>query len=336
MEYEVGATVGPPAPDPKRKVRAMNHRAIRRGCPVLSVLLMILICIPAGAASAKDFHHEFEAEAFDNIPSFGNWHPAEGTGWYIKEHIHATSQGIGVCDAFNEGAEMFKKLSEPIPAGEVGVFARFYAMRGGTKNAVEISLGNRKPGGEFEAVESFTVEWGDEYRGYFWAGERVATDKACDTIRVKAAKVGRTGIGDNPEQEYAMIWFDQIMLTTNEDVKIGKRGRLEKPKTATPVGEASEAHKQAKAFLEKNTDISLPYVPDKGNLLFNSGFELGFEPWWYTPDNTSAAFHLSYKDVSGQAARHGQYGLRAQLEQAAPSIVLGRWPVVSSPTPSTR
>jgi len=285
----------------------------------LLTALALAAATPCVADDNTTFYHDFEAEAFDNVPSYGNWHPAAGTGWYIKEHVHASSQGIGICDAHNVGAEMFKTLTEPLPAGTVKAYCRVYAMRGGSENAFEVALGNGT-GEAFQPVAAYQARWGAGPRGYFWLGEPLKLDKPCRTIRLKALQAGRTGIGDNPEQEYGVIWFDRIYLSNDPDVTLKETrtgGQLVKPPAAQAVQQPSAAHKAAQSWLEKNTPSELPKPPAKGNLLFNAGFELGFEPWWFTPDRSTGpkAFHLAHEDLSAEAARHGKYGLAAKLEQ---------------------
>ena len=100
---------------------------------------------------------ELEAKSFDGIPCYSNWHPAKGIGWYVKEHIHASGRAVAICDGYNVGAAMQKRLPAPVPAGTVRAFVRVYRMHGGTRNAIEVSLGTVEEGA-FRAAAARSIE----------------------------------------------------------------------------------------------------------------------------------------------------------------------------------
>lgn len=303
----------------------MRRRILSCVCVALS-----LVAVGSVEAAGKPYHAELEAEAFDNVPCFGNWHAEKGTGWYGKEHVHASGQAVAICDQFNVGAAMLKKLGEPIPPGKVNVFAYVYRMRGGERNAIEVALGTLKDG-QFQSHSSCVFSWDDSVRGgYIWLKHELELNAACDTVRVEATEVTRTGIGDNPEQEYAYIFFDKLYLTNSPDVKIQPsrwKAKLIKPEKARSTY-VSREHSQAQEFLKKQkAEVSLP-EPGAGNRLRNSGFELGVEPWWFAPDSFQEGYNLTVDNLDRKAPFQGKCSLRVPLApyRAAFAGSVACWP----------
>ena len=292
----------------------MTHRWLR-ACIVFLAFAAFAFCEPA-PERAKDYYHaEFEAEAFDGLSYYGNWHPEKGTGWYAKEHIHGSGQGVAICDQLNLGAEMTKRLDEPAPAGKLNAFVHVYKMRGGGKNTIELSLG-RLEGDRFESSASGLFSWDSSSKGgYIWLKQVLELPAACDTVRIKAVEITRTGIGDNPEQEYAYIFFDKVCLTDSPDVKIQPsnwRDTLTLPKKARSSF-VSEAHRKAEEYQEtQKVERSLPEA-GAGNLIPNSGFELGMTPWWFTPDSFQEGCNLTFRDLDTKQPFQGKYSLRMPL-----------------------
>ena len=90
----------------------------------ICAVLVPLQAEDAGGNAPEAFRLIFEAEAFDGLPFYGNWYSKEGIGWYTKEHRHALSRAVVVCDEQNREAEMLKRLAKLIPAGEFKIFLR--------------------------------------------------------------------------------------------------------------------------------------------------------------------------------------------------------------------
>jgi len=292
----------------------MGNRTLQT-CLAFLAFAALLPGEPTPEQTKDCYHAEFEAEAFDGLSYYGNWHPEKGTGWYAKEHIHGSGQGVAICDQFNLGAEMTRKLEEPVPAGKLNAFAHVYKMRGGGKNSIELSLG-KFDDGKFVSAASGLFSWDSSTKGgYIWLKQELKVPAACDTVRIRAAEITRTGIGDNPEQEYAYLFFDKVYLTDSPDIKIQSsrwRDKLTLPEKARSTF-VSEAHQKAEEY-QKNQTVARP-LPDvgDGNLIPNSGFELGMTPWWFTPDSFQEGCNLTFRDLDAKQPFHGKYSLRMQL-----------------------
>ena len=286
--------------------------------PLCTVLPLLALAEPQPAEerAGPSYQAEFEAEAFDGLSFYGNWHPEKGTGWYAKEHIHASGQGVAICDEFNVGAAMLRKLRTPCPAGKLNAFVHVYKMRGGGKNSIELALGT-VAGGEFRAAATGLLSWDSSAKGgYIWLKQELELAVECDTVRARATEVTRTGIGDNPEQDYAYLFFDKVYLTDSPEIKIKPhrwRSTLTIPEKTTSTF-VSAGHRRAEEFQKRqNAEASLPEVRRR-NLIRNSGFELGMKPWWFTPDSFQEACDLGFDDLDTREPFQGKRSLRIALK----------------------
>lgn len=261
----------------------------------IAVALMSGCCL-----GGESYRLTIEAEDFDNLAVYGNWIHEKGLGWYVKEHRHASGRAFVVCDAADAGAEMSKRLQQPIPAGDVKVFLNVVLMRVGPGNSVEVALGNLEDA-VFVPTGATTFKWALG-SGYSWFESKVSTKKPSSVVRIKAVEIQCKGIGDVPEEPGARVILDSICLTDNPDAKV-VAGRMGRGMLVFPQPPAQETEGP------KPVEAPKPKLP-KGNLLPDGSFEYGHKPPWLHAVDMYHAYDTTILNLDTTTKVHGLRSLR--------------------------
>gem|GEM_PF-6742728 len=296
----------------------------------ICAVLVPLQAEDAGGNAPEAFRLIFEAEAFDGLPFYGNWYSKEGIGWYTKEHRHALSRAVVVCDEQNREAEMLKRLAKLIPAGEFKIFLRVVMMRMGLGNTIKLEFGNWR-NKAFERVEEIYIQW-RLGSGYGWLRQSVELSAPCTHIRVTAVKVDCKGIGDVPEDPLAKIILDQFIITNEVKARLEPdpklRGRYivvlpgeEKPEAQEKiVPEAVPSpHTGTNVLTKRASGDSILDVPEfdvptsANNLIPNGSFEYSLRPNWRAKLNFFHGYDLNSENLDPDFPSHGRYCLKLPL-----------------------
>lgn len=189
-----------------------------------------------------------EAEEFDGLRVFPDFHRHAGQGWYVKEYTHASGRAFAVCDVESAGATMVKRLDRVYPAGPYVVAARAVLTRWRkgfpttygqpSGSALKVELGMVR-GNDFAPVAALPVRmlFGSGY-GFVPAvtdeeverrenqygvetlkqtsrfGDPVVTAAGgWNALRVTAESIISGGIGDVPEFGLPFAAIDVIKVT---------------------------------------------------------------------------------------------------------------------------
>ncbi len=191
----------------------------------------------------------YEAESFNGLPVYADFHEQPGQGWYTKEHTHASGRALVVCDAKSEGAVLRKELGQSYPAGDylIGVLAVLTRWRANelshygspSGNLLRVEFGTTtEEGFRPVAMQRLKLLYGSAYgfcpliemeeithkpssvpgvdverRKVTYRDPVLTIDQPWDTIRLVAERIVSGGMGDVPEFPIPYIVLDRLVIT---------------------------------------------------------------------------------------------------------------------------
>ena len=345
----------------------MNTNAAQRAHVVLVAMALLSFAVSAPGADgpfvtpritetpAERVELRVEAEEFDGLRVFPDFHRQAGQGWYVKEHAHASGRAFTVCDAESAGAAMVKRFERVYPAGQYvvavrGVLTRWrkgfpttYGQPSG--NALKVELGMVR-GGDFAPVAALPVRmlFGSGY-GFVPAVsdekvERRANPYGVETIkqtsrfgdpvvtaagtwnalRVTAESIISGGIGDVPEFGLPFAAIDAIKVTNAPGYawSTSHSGRIDFV-TAAEIAERAAARAAASAAVSaKPKPSEAASAAVKGNLVADGSFEAGGRPWWNPALLDNSSFTFDQRNIMDGDCPHGRRFARLAVRQNGP------------------
>jgi len=285
----------------------------------------------------------FEAEDFDGLKVYADFHRKAGQGWYVKEHRHASARAFVVCDAQSRGAAMTKTFDRSYPAGTylIGLKAVCTSWRSGVSpaagtpsgNIARVELGLLRDG-TFEPAGGLTLqtfagsgygfvplvtertehysqsEYGTDQWRFTWKGEDpVLTARTpWNAVRIVATKVVSGGMGDVPEFSLPYLVLDQVKITNvpGYQWRSGRRGRFGLLLASELAArERAQADRPARPGAPAAPAPKAPPVPT-GNRVADGSFEAGGRPWWTPALVDDSSFTFDPQDLVRGVCPHGE------------------------------
>ncbi|HNQ35628.1 MAG TPA: hypothetical protein PKN80_06140, partial [bacterium] len=213
-----------------------------------------LLAAPAAGAVRLDI----EAEDFDRVPLYPDWHTSSGQGWYAMEQRYFSGYAGLICDAQSVGAETTCTFKEPLPAGRYRFFLYLLKMRSGGKNSLEVAVGDQK----------WTVTWDENIarvRDYAVVPHDLVLDRPASRITIKSLQIERHNIGDVPSYPIPTIMLDRMVITDDLELQVIESGGRQG--VGRPEAESGKPAAAGPALT--------------GNRVANGSFEVGTTTTWF-------------------------------------------------------
>ncbi|KKR04419.1 MAG: hypothetical protein UT30_C0008G0041 [Candidatus Uhrbacteria bacterium GW2011_GWF2_39_13] len=290
-----------------------------------------------------------EAEDFDNLKVYPDFHREKGQGFYVKEHTHASGRAFAVCDSESEAARMLKVFDRNFPPGNYLIGAQIVLTRwtknrrtdygAPSGNIVRIELGKAdKTGFTPVAILKLYPFFGSGYsfipclkssstayientaNGFVKEKNSIVLEDPVvkansdwNALRITAEEIASGGIGDVPEFSLPYIIIDKVKIS-NEPGYEWKKG-LKSKYDLTLASEKKEGKITAASTPEKkNADENRKKY--KGNLVTDGSFEAGGRPYWNPGMDGEDDFTFDVGDIIEGDAPHGKRYARMQAVQA--------------------
>lgn len=339
----------------------MKHQLVKRSFLSFFIFACCVACFAVKGPGFKNKITEkpekpvnliFEAEEFDNLSVYPDFHREKGQGFYTKEHTHASGRAFIVCDAESLRSSITKKFDETFSAGDylIGVKTvltrwrandhKIYGKPSG--NILRVELGMLEDGKfspvaiiklrplygsgysftplvskvDTQYIKNRTTGFAREVPVTSFEDPVVKAEGQWNAVRLIAEQIVSGGIGDVPEFPVPYIIIDQVKITNMPGYNwtSHRRGRFNLA-TAFEVEQKAKEKTKAKAAIVETKPEG---VVQNGNLLLDGSFEIGGRPYWNPGMYGNEDFTFDPQDLTKAKCPDGLQFARIKPVQANP------------------